>query len=47
MSVYLNGGIAKRLIQNKQSTPTPIRISCPQRGEWIYDKHERFLTAIL
>ena len=31
--------------RNKQSTPTPYRISIPLVGEWIYDKHERFLTA--
>lgn len=27
--------------RNKQSTPTPYRISIPLVGEWIYDKHER------
>ena len=46
MTVYLNGGIAKHLAQNKQSTPTPNRISIPLVGEWIYDKHERSLTAL-
>ena len=30
--------------RNKQSTPTPYRIS-PLAGEWIRDKHERSLTA--
>ncbi len=44
--VYLNGGIAKRLLRNKQSTPTPYRISIPLVGEWICDKHERLLTAL-
>ena len=29
------------LQRNKQSTPTPNRISMPLVGEWIYDKHER------
>lgn len=43
--VYLTGGIAKRLTRNKQSTPTPYRISIPLVGEWIIDKHERSLTA--
>ena len=36
-------GIAKRLVRNKQSTPTPCPLSGPLVGEWIYDKHERFL----
>ncbi|MDE6782274.1 MAG: hypothetical protein K2J17_00995, partial [Paramuribaculum sp.] len=30
---------------NRQSTPTPYRISMPLVGEWIYDKHERPPTA--
>lgn len=42
-SVYLNGGIAKRPIRNKQSTPTPEPdIYNPILAmEWTYDKHER------
>lgn len=31
-TVYLNRGIAKRLTQNKQSTPTPCRYVDPARG---------------
>lgn len=31
--------------RNKQSTPTPYRISMPLVGEWICDKHERLLAA--
>lgn len=31
--------------RNKQSTPTPNRISVPLVGEWIFDKHERLPTA--
>uniref|UniRef100_UPI0025AF2119 hypothetical protein n=1 Tax=uncultured Duncaniella sp. TaxID=2768039 RepID=UPI0025AF2119 len=42
-SVYLNGGIAKRPIRNKQSTPTPEPdIYNPILAmELTYDKHER------
>ena len=32
---------------NRQSTPTPNRISIPLVGEWICDKHERLLTALI
>ena len=32
---------------NKQSTPTPHRISVPLAGEWISDKHERFIDCFL
>jgi len=46
-SVYLRRGIAKRLNTDKQSTPTPNRISIPLVGEWICDKHERFLDCLL
>ena len=31
--------------RNLLSTPTPYRISKPPIGEWMYDKHERPLTA--
>ncbi|MDE6247451.1 MAG: hypothetical protein K2M41_06385 [Muribaculaceae bacterium] len=47
-SVYLTLGIAKRLVYNKQSTPTPNRISVtPLKGEWICDKHERSFDCSL
>ena len=42
---YLIRGIAKRRWRNKQSAPTPYRISIPLAGERICDKHERLLTA--
>ena len=42
---YLIRGIAKRHWRNKQSAPTPYRISIPLAGERIRDKHERLLTA--
>jgi len=42
---YFYRGIAKRLKGNKQSAPTPYRISIPLAGERIYNKHERLLTA--
>ncbi len=32
---------------DKQSTPTPYRISMPLAGEWIYDKHERSFDCFL
>ena len=40
-TAYLNRGIAKRLIQNKQSTPTPCRYVDPTRGVDT-STHERF-----
>lgn len=32
---------------NRQSTPTPNRISIPLVGEWIDDKHERPMSAYI
>lgn len=46
IAVYWIRGIAKRLKDNKQSAPTPHRISIPPTSrERICDKHERFMTA--
>jgi len=44
---YLNRGIAKRLKGNKQSAPTPYRISIPLAGERICDKHGVLLTGLV
>lgn len=48
MSVYLTPGIAKRLVYDKQSTPTPYRnIMSPCRGVDMHDKHERLLDCLI
>lgn len=41
---YLNRGIAKRLIQNRQSTPRHADMSTPRAG-WIQGTHERFVDC--
>ncbi len=44
-AVYSNGGIAKHLYGNKQSTPRRARILTPLLAGVDTSKHERFLTA--
>lgn len=45
-SVYLKGGIAKRLTHDKQSTPRHADISTPLVGGGYATSMKRFVTAL-